>query len=123
MDNNKEYKKIDFKQLLENKKITIVSSKEALKDVTPFEWSDEVLSGKKKVIIDDCIELDTNTPSPEEFDNAWFPKCHICSIQVKDTDGEICDECLNNVNKRLYKKNEKMNEVEYNIPYNESEQK
>lgn len=52
---NLTYPKIDFKQLLKNKKTTIVSSEEALKDVTPIDWSDDVLSGKKKIIID-CDE-------------------------------------------------------------------
>lgn len=36
---------------LGNKKITIMSSKEALKDVTPINWSKSVLSGKKKVTV------------------------------------------------------------------------
>lgn len=36
---------------LGDKKITIMSSKEALKDVTPINWSKSVLSGKKKVTV------------------------------------------------------------------------
>lgn len=167
MDNNKDYKKIDFKQLLKNKKTTIVSSEEALKDVTPIDWSDDVLSGKMKVVISgksvkevkdelkDFIkqnkekvykiaEQNTTRNSKGQViiskDDPWFNedeweehfkeldeattkqtmKCHICGIQVKDTDGEICDDCLSNVNKRLFKENEKLNEVEYNIPYNKS---
>lgn len=37
--------------ILKNKKSTIVSSKEALKDVTPINWSKSVLSGEKKIIV------------------------------------------------------------------------
>lgn len=36
---------------LKNRPHKVVSSEEALKDVIPFEWSKEVLEGKKKVII------------------------------------------------------------------------
>ena len=43
-----------------NSRITkIVSSEEALRDVVPIDWSDEVLSGKKKVTI-------TNATKEEE---------------------------------------------------------
>lgn len=34
-----------------NKNSKIISSKDALKDVIPFEWNEEVLNGEKKVII------------------------------------------------------------------------
>lgn len=33
---------------LKNKTLTIVSSEESLKDVEPFDWSDDVLTGKRK---------------------------------------------------------------------------
>lgn len=36
--------------LISNKKSKIVSSDKALKDVTPFPWSKEVITGNKKVI-------------------------------------------------------------------------
>lgn len=36
---------------LANRKHTVISSKQALSDVTPINWSDDVLSGKRKVII------------------------------------------------------------------------
>lgn len=36
---------------LRNRKHTVVSTKEALKDVTPIDWSNDVLSGKRKVTI------------------------------------------------------------------------
>lgn len=45
-----EYKKIDMKKLKEKEIITI-STKEALKDITPIRWSEDVLNGKKKVIV------------------------------------------------------------------------
>ena len=50
--NNIDYPRVDFKTLLKNKKTTVISSKEALKDITPIEWSEDVLSGKNKVIVD-----------------------------------------------------------------------
>lgn len=46
------YKKVDYKSLLKNKRTIIVSSQEALKDVVPIEWSEDVLSGKTKIVID-----------------------------------------------------------------------
>lgn len=33
------------------KDVRVLSSEEALKDVTPIDWSDSVLSGEKKVVI------------------------------------------------------------------------
>lgn len=50
MNNNSEYKKLDMNKLF-SKKSTIISTKESLKDVVPIDWGNEVLSGKKKVII------------------------------------------------------------------------
>ncbi|EDS77126.1 hypothetical protein [Clostridium botulinum] len=38
--------------ILQNKKTTIVSTQDSLKDVAPINWSEEVLSGKKKVLLD-----------------------------------------------------------------------
>jgi hypothetical protein len=47
--------KIGYKQLdlsrLNNKKSIVVSTKDALKDISHINWSDDVLSGKKKVIL------------------------------------------------------------------------
>lgn len=48
--NNKKLKSLDL-NTLKNKKTIIVSSEEALKDVTPIDWSEDVLSGKKKVTL------------------------------------------------------------------------
>lgn len=36
---------------LKNRKHTVISTKEALRDVTPINWSKDVLSGKRKVTI------------------------------------------------------------------------
>ena len=36
---------------LANKKITTVSSEEALKDIIPINWNDEVLNDTKKVVV------------------------------------------------------------------------
>lgn len=38
----------------------IISSKEALKDVIPIEWSEDVLSGEKKVVIAKTNVMDTS---------------------------------------------------------------
>lgn len=44
------YKRLDFNKI--NKRVVKnVSSEEALKDVKPIDWSEDVLSGNKKVII------------------------------------------------------------------------
>lgn len=45
-------RKLNINQIKENKQCIIVSSKEALKDVTPINWSEGVLSGSEKVTID-----------------------------------------------------------------------
>ena len=44
--------KLNSKELIRKKKSKIVTSEEALKDIIPFDWSEEVLSGDKKVIIE-----------------------------------------------------------------------
>ncbi|AGY77974.1 hypothetical protein [Clostridium autoethanogenum] len=36
---------------LKNRKFISISSKEALKEVIPIDWSEDVLTGKKKVIV------------------------------------------------------------------------
>lgn len=46
----KNCKSLDLSKL-QNKKSVIISSKEALRDVTPITWSEEVLAGKKKIIV------------------------------------------------------------------------
>lgn len=48
---NVNFKKLDLNKIASKKSI-IVSTKDALKDVTPINWSDAVLSGKKKVIVE-----------------------------------------------------------------------
>lgn len=40
------YRKLDMSKLA-NRKHKIMSSKEALRDVEPMKWSDEVLNGEK----------------------------------------------------------------------------
>lgn len=47
---DRNYKPLDLNKI-KSKKSIIVPSREALKDVTPIEWSDDVLSGKKSVTI------------------------------------------------------------------------
>lgn len=42
-------RKLDIEKLTKNSKV--ISSEEALKDVEPFNWSEDVLKGDKKVII------------------------------------------------------------------------
>ncbi len=48
--NNKNLKSLDLNKL-KDKKTTIISSENALKDVTPIDWDEDVLSGKKKVTL------------------------------------------------------------------------
>ena len=43
--------KLNIKKLRKNQNTIIVSSKEALVDVTPINWSQDVLDGNKKVVI------------------------------------------------------------------------
>jgi len=47
---NLKFKSLDLSKL-NGKKATIVSSEKALEDITPINWSKDVLSGKKKIII------------------------------------------------------------------------
>lgn len=48
VENN--YRKLD-KSKLKNRKKTVMSSEQALKDVTPIDWRDEVLEGTKEDIV------------------------------------------------------------------------
>lgn len=48
--NNKKLRTLDLNKI-KNKKSTIVSSKEALKDVTPIEWDKKILSGGEKIVV------------------------------------------------------------------------
>lgn len=50
LDERKEYRKLDMSKLKSRKRSTI-STEESLKDIIPINWNDEVLNGKKKVII------------------------------------------------------------------------
>lgn len=43
------YRRLDFSKLSFSDKI--VTTEEALRDVVPFKWADDVLQGKKKVIV------------------------------------------------------------------------
>ena len=45
---NDKYKPLDLK-VLKNKKSSTLSYEESLEGIEPIDWSDEVLSGKKKV--------------------------------------------------------------------------
>ena len=44
------YRKLDIKKI-SKRKHHVITSEEALKDIVPFNWSDDVKNGKKKVII------------------------------------------------------------------------
>ncbi len=48
--NNQAGRRLDFSKI-SNRNTKIVSSEEALKDVKPIEWSEDVLNGKRKVTI------------------------------------------------------------------------
>lgn len=43
--------KLNVKKLRKEKNTVIVSSKEALREVNPIEWSKEVMTGQKKIEI------------------------------------------------------------------------
>ena len=43
--------KLNVKKLRECKETIIISSKDALSDVTPINWSQDVLDGNKRVVI------------------------------------------------------------------------
>lgn len=45
-----EYRKLD-KSKLANRKRRTLSTEEALKDISPIQWSESVLNGSKKVLI------------------------------------------------------------------------
>lgn len=45
-------KGIDINKLYKKKNFVTVSNKEALKDVTPINWSKKVLEGKAKIEVD-----------------------------------------------------------------------
>lgn len=47
---NQQYKKLDMSKL-KFREHSIISTEEALKDVTPIDWPEDVLNGDKKVII------------------------------------------------------------------------
>lgn len=50
MDSENQYKRLDV-NMLRSKNSTTVSYEESLQDIEPIDWSDEVLSGQKKVTI------------------------------------------------------------------------
>ncbi|MBU5485988.1 hypothetical protein KQI86_16830 [Clostridium sp. MSJ-11] len=52
--------------ILQNKKSTIISTEESLKDVVPMNWSEEVLSVEKKVLID-CTPVESIEKSLKEI--------------------------------------------------------
>lgn len=47
-ENTKQYKRLDLNKI---RFAGTISSEEALKNITSIQWSEDVLSGKKKVII------------------------------------------------------------------------
>ncbi|GCD10466.1 hypothetical protein [Clostridium tagluense] len=49
MNNSKSFNLHNF---IQSKNPTIISTSEALKDVEPIKWCDDVLSGTNKVLID-----------------------------------------------------------------------
>ena len=50
--NTDNYKPLNLK-ILKSKEHSVVSTEEALADVIPIEWNDEVISGDKKVLLVD----------------------------------------------------------------------
>ncbi|WP_461818140.1 hypothetical protein [Faecalimonas sp.] len=48
--NNQTYRRLDFTKI-RSRNTRIVSSEEVLKDIDPVKWSEDVISGKRKVTI------------------------------------------------------------------------
>lgn len=46
------FESFDLNNFIMSKSPIIISSKEALKDVTPIEWNSDVVSGRKKILVD-----------------------------------------------------------------------
>ena len=57
IDNKKDAKNLIRVLEKARKSSKFVSSKEALADVVPMDWSDDVLSGKKKVVVESNHKL------------------------------------------------------------------
>ena len=57
------YRRLDFSKL--KFKDSPISTEEALKDIEPFNWTQDILCGKKKIVISDagaikpCVKLAT----------------------------------------------------------------
>lgn len=47
----KSFKSLNINNL-NSKKSSIVSSKDSLKDISPIDWSKDVLEGKRKILVD-----------------------------------------------------------------------
>lgn len=45
-----EYRKLDLSKL-KSRKRKVISTEDSLRDIVPIQWSDEVISGQKKVVI------------------------------------------------------------------------
>ena len=50
MDTRKNFPKLDM-AVIDSKKVKIVSTAEAIKDVVPFNWDNDVLRGNKRIIV------------------------------------------------------------------------
>lgn len=50
MANASVIRKLDFSKL-SNRKSGFLTTSEAIKDITPIKWSDDIINGKKEVII------------------------------------------------------------------------
>lgn len=66
--------------IIKNKKRKTISMEEALKDTIPIKWSDEILNGDKKIIvnaldkdIEERIFLEANTEC-DDFEELWDKK-------------------------------------------------
>ncbi|MBQ2923776.1 MAG: hypothetical protein IJE60_11940 [Tyzzerella sp.] len=49
-ENKQTYRRLDLEKL-QSRITKVITTEEALKDVVPMEWPEEVMSGKQKVII------------------------------------------------------------------------
>lgn len=90
--NSDRYKPLNL-DVLKNKKSTIITSKEALKDVTPIDWNNEIISGKKlnprpievKPLADYKLEIKFNNNEVRIYDVKPLLNVHVLK-NLRDVD-------------------------------------
>lgn len=60
----------DYLRVLRSKPSKVISTEEALKDVTPVDWADDVLNGVRKVAV--TVDVDQNADRKDRV--PWIAK-------------------------------------------------